>query len=103
MEASRAEESLVNRTWRKDNVLYIFDNVSYCGELEMQKWVTKDFITHETKRNTGERKKYYSYDHHPAIIDRETFQLCRRIGALKDTTKGIASTRRLSLSSNPSD
>ena len=86
------EDDNLDRNWKNCSVKYILTNVSYCGDLEMQKWVTKDFITHKMTRNDGERyqKKFYSCDHHPAIVDRETFHLCQKIRSLKDSHNGMS-------------
>ena len=59
--------------WRADSVLYILRNEKYVGDLECQKTVTKNFLTHEPTLNTGEAPKYYVTDHHVAIIDRFTW------------------------------
>lgn len=59
--------------WRADSVLYILRNEKYVGDCENQKYVTKNFLTHEATRNNGEVAKYYVNDHHVAIIDRLTW------------------------------
>lgn len=59
--------------WRADSVLFILRNEKYVGDLESQKTVTKNFLTHEASLNTGEAPKYYVTDHHVAIIDRFTW------------------------------
>lgn len=59
--------------WRADSVLYILRNEKYVGDCENQKYVTKNFLTHEATVNNGEVAKYYVNDHHVAIIDRLTW------------------------------
>ncbi len=59
--------------WRADAVLYILRNEKYVGDCENQKYVTRDFLTHESTRNHGEAIRYYVSDHHEAIIDRTTW------------------------------
>lgn len=59
--------------WRADSVLYILRNEKYVGDCENQKYVTKNFLTHEATRNNGEVAKYYVSNHHAAIIDRLTW------------------------------
>ena len=61
------------KIWRADSVLYILRNEKYVGDCENQKYVTKNFLTHEATRNNGEAAKYYVNDHHAAIIDRQTW------------------------------
>ena len=62
-----------NKTWTAGAVLDILRNEKYVGDLEMQKTVTIDFLTHRSVKNTGEAPKYYIKDHHSAIIDRFTW------------------------------
>ena len=59
--------------WRADAVLYILRNEKYVGDCENQKYVTKNFLTHEATVNNGQVAKYYVNDHHVAIIDRLTW------------------------------
>jgi DNA invertase Pin-like site-specific DNA recombinase len=61
------------KAWTAGAVLDILRNEKFAGDLEMQKTVTKDFLTHRSVRNTGEAPKYYIKDHHAAIIDRFTW------------------------------
>lgn len=49
--------------WRADSVLFILRNEKYVGDLESQKTVTRNILTHETSINTGEAPKYYVTDH----------------------------------------
>ena len=51
----------------------ILRNEKYCGDLLMQKTYTVDCLTHKIKKNEGELEQYFISDHHPAIIDRETW------------------------------
>lgn len=59
--------------WRADSVLRILRNEKYVGDLEMQKTITKNFLTHQASVNTGEAPKYYVENHHVGIIDRFTW------------------------------
>lgn len=56
--------------WRADAVLFILRNEKYVGDLEMQKTITKNFLTHKSSKNNGEAPRYYVKDHHEGIIDR---------------------------------
>jgi len=62
------------KMWRADSVLVILRNEKYVGDLEMQKTITTDFLTHKTCVNSGEAPKYYVRNHHAAIIDRFTWE-----------------------------
>ncbi len=65
--------------WRADSVLDILRNEKYVGDLEMQKTITKDFLTHKASINNGEAPKYYVKDHHAGIIDRFTWDKAQLI------------------------
>lgn len=54
-------------------VLGILRNEKYVGDLEMQKTVTVNFLTHQSVINQGEAPRYYVKDHHAGIIDRITW------------------------------
>lgn len=86
-----------NKTiWRQATVIKILKNEKYVGDLEQQKTITLDFLSHRKVRNIDIAPKYYSKDNHEAIIDRKTFELAQHIikdranskmGANKDSTK----------------
>ncbi|SHK40735.1 recombinase family protein [Hespellia stercorisuis] len=59
--------------WRADTIFKILRNEKYAGDLIMQKTYTESFLTHKSVRNNGEYEKYILTDHHPAIIDRNTW------------------------------
>ena len=60
--------------WKKDSVRYILTNVSYTGDLLLQKFYNVDYMTKKSKRNKGEKDKYLVEDDHEPIISKETFQ-----------------------------
>lgn len=62
------------KRWSSSAVLTILRNEKYVGDLEMQKTITKDFLTHRSVINHGEAPKYYVRDHHMGIIDRMTWE-----------------------------
>lgn len=64
--------------WRADAVLYILRNEKYVGDCEMQKYVTENYLTHKSVVNTGQAPKIYITNHHPGIIDRNTWERARR-------------------------
>lgn len=65
--------------WTAGAVLNILRNEKYVGDLEMQKTVTRDFLTHRSVKNLGEAPKYYVKDHHEGIIDRLTWKKAQAI------------------------
>ena len=55
------------------NIKVVLTNVTYTGNLLLQKEYITDPITKKRKKNRGELPQYYVPDTHEAIIDRETF------------------------------
>lgn len=82
--------------WIDSSVRTILRNEKYAGDLLQQKTVTLDYLSHKRVANKDLAPKYHLENSHPAIIDRETFELAQRImndrsetkrGDNKDTTK----------------
>ena len=67
------------KPFRSGAVLQILRNEKYMGDLEMQKTVTTDFLTHQSKENRGEAPRYYVKDHHLPIVSRTTWNKARAI------------------------
>lgn len=65
--------------WTAGAVLNILRNEKYVGDLEMQKTVTRDFLTHRSVKNLGEAPKYYVKNHHEEIVDRLTWTKAQAI------------------------
>ena len=75
-------------TWWQGTVESILTNEKYKGDALLQKYYTKDYLTHKQVRNTGEIPQYYVEDHHEAIIDAETFE---RVQTEMAKRKGMSS------------
>lgn len=60
--------------WVDSNIKVILTNITYTGNLLLQKEFIEDPITKRRKKNRGELPQYYVEDTHEAIIDMETFQ-----------------------------
>ena len=65
--------SVTGNIWHVHDVSRILKNVTYKGDLLLQKTYTTDHITKKKKVNHGERNMYYVEDDHEAIIPKETF------------------------------
>lgn len=59
--------------WRNGTILDILRNVKYVGDLKQRITYTTNYLEHTKKFNEGEVEFIYTKNHHPAIIDRETF------------------------------
>ena len=59
--------------WVDSNIKSVLCNVTYTGNLLLQKEFVSDPITKKRKKNHGELTQYYVPNTHEAIIDQETF------------------------------
>lgn len=59
--------------WVDSNIKVVLTNVTYTGNLLLQKEYIADPITKKRKKNHGELTQYYVEGTHEAIIDKETF------------------------------
>lgn len=72
-----AAEGITTRNgcrWSDSNIKVILTNITYTGNLLLQKEYIEDPITHKRKKNRGELPQYYVENTHEPIIDMETFQ-----------------------------
>ena len=59
--------------WVDSNIKVVLTNITYTGNLLLQKEFIADPISKQRKKNHGELPQYYVEDTHPAIIDKATF------------------------------
>lgn len=57
--------------WSPNAVTGILRNEKFCGDFLMRKSYTVSFLTHQSRRNIGQRRHFYDTDHHDAIVSRE--------------------------------
>lgn len=74
--------------WASMTVSRILSSEKYLGDVLIQKFYIKDPIKHVMVRNKGTITQYYIKDHHPAIIDRETGEIAKKVAALRDNHNG---------------
>lgn len=63
--------------WTRNHVYQILQNEKYVGDAILQKSYTVDCITHERKKNNGQKPKYLIQNCHEPIIDRKTYDIVR--------------------------
>ena len=63
--------------WTRNHVYQILKNEKYVGDAVLQKTYTVNCITHDRKKNTGEKPMYLIQDCHEPIIDRKTYDIVR--------------------------
>lgn len=59
--------------WVDSNIKVVLTNITYTGNLLLQKEFITDPISKQRKKNHGELPQYYVENTHPAIIDKATF------------------------------
>ena len=85
--------------WTRTNVQRILTNEKYVGDAILKKSYTVDCLTHERRKNSGERTKYYLRDCHEAIVDRDTWdrvhlEFARRSAEMKGRHSGKKYAKR---------
>lgn len=75
-----------NTVWRGEAVRRILMNEKYVGDTHLQKTMTKDLFNHQSIPNDGTLPSYYIRNHHPAIIDRATWEAVQAEQARRSKT-----------------
>lgn len=101
MIAEQRPNGMGTMVWRVGGIERILYNEKYVGDVLMQKTYTVDCITHKKAKNCGERAMYLIQDNHPAIIDRDTYNLVqqelkRRVSKRKTDDKTKTETGKYS-------
>jgi len=86
LEAEGIEFSEGKKRWYPTTIYSILQNEKYKGDALCQKTYSKDFLTKERAKNTGELQQYYISEHHepivsPAVFDRVQTEIREREGA----------------------
>ena len=74
-------------TWSTTAIRYMLSNEKYVGDVIFQKTYCTDCISKKKKVNRGEVTRYLISNNHPAIIDRETFNLVQAELARRNNTR----------------
>ena len=61
--------------WTKNNITSILQNEKYKGDALLQKTFTDNFLEQTIIKNTGQIPQYYVENSHPAIIDKDMWEL----------------------------
>lgn len=62
------------RKWNTSSLDYIIHNITYIGDLLLQKEFRSDPLTKRNLKNNGELPQYFVEGHHEAIISKEVFE-----------------------------
>lgn len=71
--------------WHYIRVRYILTNEKYIGDSLTQKKYTPDSFPLHRQKNRGQVKKYYFYNSHPGIIEKDMFQKTQELLKLKSS------------------
>ena len=83
--------------WHQSSVTSILTNEKYKGDALLQKYYTKDFLTHKQVVNNGEVPQYYVEGHHEGIVTADQYEqvqaeFLRRKGMQKYSGVGLFSS-----------
>ena len=65
--------------WKKDSIRYMLTNITYTGDLLLQKYFNVDYMSKKHKPNKGELNQYLVEDDHEPIISKETFNKVQQV------------------------
>lgn len=60
--------------WVAASIVRMLQNEKYKGDIHMQKYYIRDFLTKELCKNNGNLESYYVENNHPPIVERETWE-----------------------------
>jgi site-specific DNA recombinase len=64
-----------NNNWTTNNIISILTNEKYKGDALLQKTFTENYLDQTIVKNTGQVPQYYVENSHPAIIERDIWEL----------------------------
>ena len=80
-------KSYTGKTWNKSTLGEIISNVTYTGNLHLQKTYRENHMTKKTMRNKGEKPLYIVEGNHEPIISQEIFDKAQEIRKVKAVGK----------------
>ncbi len=75
----RRKDGSLNMNWTGGGVVTLMRNERYCGDVLSRKTYTPNFKDHKSKRNRGQKNRYYHANHHDAIVPRRVWNAAQRI------------------------
>ncbi len=74
-----------------NSIRLILTNITYTGDLLLQKKYRNNYLEKKTTRNKGELPQYYVEDSHEPIIDKETFAMVQEMIKTKAKKPSLSS------------
>lgn len=68
-----------NTKWSAGSVLGILRNERYCGDVMARKSFTPNYLDHKSRKNTGQRNRYYWKNQQEPIVSRDDFIAVQRL------------------------
>lgn len=94
LESMKIKTPTGKTTWSTSVIRFMLSNEKYVGDILYQKTYRQDCISKKVVKNNGELTRYLISNNHPAIIDRDTFNLvqaeiARRISKRKKSDLAV--------------
>lgn len=84
LEAERIASPKGHPTWSRCAIQSMLTNVKYCRDILMQKFYTRDHISHKSiKNDCSILPSYYLHNHHAGIIERKQFERVQHIRTMR--------------------
>lgn len=80
-------KSYTGKAWNKSTVGEVISNVTYTGNLHLQKTYTENHVTKKTMKNKGEKPMYVVEGNHEPIISQEEFDRAQALRKAKAVGK----------------
>ncbi len=64
--------------WGREMISKILKNEKYTGDVMLQKTYVGDVFSGKQSRNIGQMNRYMIHEHHPAIVNREVFEVVNK-------------------------
>lgn len=84
-------KTILGNSWGRGSVRQLLTNISYTGDLLLQKKYVENYLTKKSKRNKGEKPMYLVEDNHEALVSKDTFSKVQELMKAKD--KGASKER----------
>ncbi len=79
--------------WSAATIRSILTNEKYMGDVLTSKYYTTSYLDKKRRKNTGQKFQAYIENHHPAIIDKETFNYVQSLIKERSTANQKSANR----------
>ncbi len=75
----RRRDGTLNTHWTANGIISLMRNEKHCGDVLARKTYTPNYKDHKSRKNNGQKNKYFQADHHEAIVSRAMWNAAQRI------------------------